>query len=380
MHAIASHSLDENDSYLQSHPLVKLYRDYEELLKDDDIEAVYIAVPHYEHKKWIIEAIKHHKAVLCEKPLVLKSEDIDEINQYVKEYQGYCLEAFKTKFNVGFDHLKEDIHLSIQNYLKTHMLKKYALKKNQFFLKLIEDDLYNTIIVLAKQMQHGLFELSACEERVYDKIQDIELKGFIDRVDLYQNYLKVIDYKSSNKELNLELARLGFNMQMLIYLEMLSKNKNYDKGAVLYFNTKKRMLKSEISILEKQDPESFFKLYKMDGYSVDDTYLEIDHEMEQESDIIKIKLKKDGSPYSNAKIISHDELDTLLQEITLHIQSLYQQMITGDIRIYPTRSDNPNIDMHINPCRFCHYKAICNYDIFYNEDHQIELGGQNEER
>ena len=118
----------------------------------------------------------------------------------------------------------------------------------------------------------------------------------------------------------------------------------------------------------------------MDGYSVDDTYLEIDHEIEQESDIIKIKLKKDGSPYSNAKVISHDELDTLLQEITLHIQSLYQQMITGDIRIYPTRSDNPNIDMHINPCRFCHYKAICNYDIFYNEDHQIELGGQNEER
>lgn len=93
---------------------------------------------------------------------------------------------------------------------------------------------------------------SACEERVYDKIQDIELKGFIDRVDLYQNYLKVIDYKSSNKELNLELARLGFNMQMLIYLEMLSKNKNYDKGAVLYFNTKKRMLKSEISILENK--------------------------------------------------------------------------------------------------------------------------------
>lgn len=111
VHAIASHSLDEKDSYLQSHPLVKLYRDYEELLNDEDIEAVYIALPHYEHKKWIIEAIKHHKKVLCEKPLVLKSEDIDEINQYVKEYQGYCLEAFKTKFNRGFKHLKEDLKL-----------------------------------------------------------------------------------------------------------------------------------------------------------------------------------------------------------------------------------------------------------------------------
>ena len=61
---------------------------------------------------------------------------------------------------------------------------KYALEKKSILLKLIEDDLYNTIIVLGKQMQHGLFELSACEERVYDKIQDIELKGFIDRVDL----------------------------------------------------------------------------------------------------------------------------------------------------------------------------------------------------
>ena len=120
-------------------------------------------------------------------------------------------------------------------------------------------------------------------------------------------------------------------MQMLIYLEMLSKNKNYDKGAVLYFNTKKRMLKSDVSILEKQDPENFFKLYKMDGYSVDETYLEIDHDMEQESSVIQVKLKKDGSPYNNAKIISHDELNTLLQEITLHIQGLYQQMISGDI-------------------------------------------------
>lgn len=62
------------------------------------------------------------------------------------------------------------------------------------------------------------------------RFKDIELKGFIDRVDLYQNYLKVIDYKSSNKELNLELARLGFNMQMLIYLEMLSKIKTMIKA------------------------------------------------------------------------------------------------------------------------------------------------------
>ena len=76
----------------------------------------------------------------------------------------------------NFDSLKEDIHLCVQKYLNEHFQKKYALPKNQFFLKLVEDDLYNTILVLSKQMQRGLFELSVCEERVYDQIQDIELK------------------------------------------------------------------------------------------------------------------------------------------------------------------------------------------------------------
>ena len=69
-----------------------------------------------------------------------------------------------------------------------------------------------------------------------------------------------------------------------------------------------------------------------------------------------------------------------MRDIAKHIQDLYDQMISGDISIYPTRSDQPAIDQHINPCRFCHYRPLCNYDIFYNENHMIEQGENNEER
>lgn len=305
----------------------------------------------------------------------LQNNEIGTLVHYVLEKNSKYFSNNKPK---NFAHLKNDIHKSLEYFIKNNYQDKFVLPQNQFFIEMIQDDLYNTIIVLSKQMEKGLFELDDCERKVFENIDDIELKGFIDRVDKYQDYIKVIDYKSSQKELNLDLARLGFKIQMLLYLEMLSKESHLNKGAVLYFNTKKRMLKSEISILEKQSAENYFKLYKMDGYSVDTVYQNIDSEIETESSLIQVKLKKDGSPYKNSKVISKEDLDMLICDIIKHIQDLYKQMNLGDIRIYPTRSDSPSIDSHINPCSFCCYRSLCGYDVFYNEDHMISIGGKNE--
>lgn len=307
----------------------------------------------------------------------LQSNEIGTLVHYVLEKNSKYFSDNQPK---SFIHLQNDINHCIHYYLKKNHQDKFDLPQNHFFIEMIKDDLYNTIIVLQKQMEKGLFSLYTCEKKVYDQIEDMELKGFIDRVDIYQDYIKVIDYKSSQKELNLDLARLGFKIQMLLYLEMLSKEKQCSKGAVLYFNTKKRILKSDISILEKQTADNYFKLYKMDGYSVDQVYQNIDSEMEQESSIIQVKLKKDGSPYRHSKIILHEELDTLIFDITKHIQELYKQMNSGNINIYPTRSESPAIDASIHPCPLCSYRPLCGYDVFYNEDHMIDIGGKDEER
>lgn len=112
IYAIGSRSLKErSDEYINNHPNVVVYNDYNDLLNDEKVEAVYVALPHKLHKTWIIEAMKHHKAVLSEKPIVLSIEDINEIISVNQEYKSYCLEALKTKFNDGLNHLKEDIKL-----------------------------------------------------------------------------------------------------------------------------------------------------------------------------------------------------------------------------------------------------------------------------
>ena len=111
IYAIASHSLTSDDEYVKAHPEVKIYQDYDELLQDRELDAVYIALPHKYHKEWILKALDNHIAVLSEKPMVLTVADIEEIKTKVYTEKGYCLEALKTKFNIGLEHLKQDLSL-----------------------------------------------------------------------------------------------------------------------------------------------------------------------------------------------------------------------------------------------------------------------------
>jgi ATP-dependent helicase/DNAse subunit B len=47
-------------------------------------------------------------------------------------------------------------------------------------------------------------------------------------------------------------------------------------------------------------------------------------------------------------------------------------MNEGHIEIFPKDSDNQSIHMKVNPCRYCSYKTICHFDVFYNEYDLIE--------
>ena len=75
LYAIASRSEVPSDVA----PEVKHYSSYEDLLNDPEIQAVYIPVPNGVHKKWAIEAMKHGKNVLCEKPIAMNEAEAKEM-------------------------------------------------------------------------------------------------------------------------------------------------------------------------------------------------------------------------------------------------------------------------------------------------------------
>lgn len=108
--AIASLSgLEKAKSVANEHNIEKVYDNYEKLLEDSDIDAVYIPLPNHLHKKWVIEAAKRGKHILCEKPAALNAKEVIEMNNICKEHDVLFMEAFMYQFHPQHNRVLEII-------------------------------------------------------------------------------------------------------------------------------------------------------------------------------------------------------------------------------------------------------------------------------
>ncbi len=96
--AIASRSQDRADQFAKSFQIKKAYTSYEELVKDPEINVIYIGTPHTEHKANTELCIRNGKAVLCEKPFTLNEKDTKYLISLAREYNVFLMEAMWTKF------------------------------------------------------------------------------------------------------------------------------------------------------------------------------------------------------------------------------------------------------------------------------------------
>src|SRR5262249_22283406 len=55
------------------------YRDWNDLLKDDAVQAVTICLPHNLHARAALDAAHHRKHILTEKPMCLSLEECDRM-------------------------------------------------------------------------------------------------------------------------------------------------------------------------------------------------------------------------------------------------------------------------------------------------------------
>ncbi|MFV0394007.1 MAG: PD-(D/E)XK nuclease family protein, partial [Coprobacillaceae bacterium] len=313
----------------------------------------------------------------------LQANEIGTLVHYILDSSTPFFKNNQHSKTIEISSIQEHIHKTIATYINENsdIKRKLEQPKNKFFIECIQEDMIHTIMILMQQMQASSFHVDSTEEKLYATYGDFDIKGFVDRVDVFSNYIKVIDYKSSDKDLDLGLAMQGFNIQMLLYMDILAKDKQLEKGALLYFNTKKRILKSSLSILEEEQVENFFKQYRMNGYVVDDIVEDIDNQIDGTSNIIKVRhVKRDNSYKGN--VITKDSLEKLLSIVGEHISYLYQKIYTGTISISPKGSNDPAIHTKVNPCSYCSYRSICNLDVFYNNptlvkniDIEAVLGG-----
>src|SRR5580700_2283135 len=79
VYGLASRDSVRAQNFAQSLGIAKTYATYEELLADEQIEAVYIPLPNHLHVPWAIKACEAGKHVLGEKPIGLSVEEVRQL-------------------------------------------------------------------------------------------------------------------------------------------------------------------------------------------------------------------------------------------------------------------------------------------------------------
>ncbi len=108
--ALASQNPDKAADFVQKNKIEKLYDSYERLLECPDIDLVYIPLPNHLHVEWIKKAALKGKHVLCEKPLGLTSQEVEECIAIARETNTKIMEAFMYKFHPQWITAKKIIH------------------------------------------------------------------------------------------------------------------------------------------------------------------------------------------------------------------------------------------------------------------------------
>lgn len=96
--AVASRSAQRARDFAEAHRIPRAFGSYRELLSDPDVDAVYIATPHPQHRAAAIAALTAGKAILVEKTFTATVSGAQEIIDIARARGVFAMEAMWTRF------------------------------------------------------------------------------------------------------------------------------------------------------------------------------------------------------------------------------------------------------------------------------------------
>ncbi|MBP5281051.1 MAG: exodeoxyribonuclease V subunit gamma [Lachnospiraceae bacterium] len=236
-----------------------------------------------------------------------------------------------------------------------------------------------TVMTLQGQLKKGSFVPCDFEEK-FDRLIDLgeiqgepvkmSLMGRIDRVDLAEDdgnvYVKVMDYKSGDKKVDLTALYHGLQMQLVVYVnEALQKAKKAhpDKevvpAAILYYHLADPVVEEKKEMTEEELEHELRQALCAKGIVNDsmDVIRLLDSEFEEQSEVIPVKLNKNGSFSKKGTYVqSKENLELISEFVSEKVKSLGKEILAGNIALSPYERGEENA------CKYCPYSKACGFD------------------
>ncbi len=110
VYAVGSRNLNKAKEFANKYNINKYYGSYEDLVRDNNIDLIYIATPHSEHYENIKLCLNNNKNVLCEKAFTVNSKQAIEVIKLAKNKKLLLAEAIWTRYMPFIEQVKEEIN------------------------------------------------------------------------------------------------------------------------------------------------------------------------------------------------------------------------------------------------------------------------------
>ncbi len=258
---------------------------------------------------------------------------------------------------------KYDIFNSIPKYrILAQRLKKVIVKSMQYIVESIQKSEFE---VLGHERE---FKEGKDYPPIVFELQDgkkVEITGKIDRMDIAKtpdgNYIRIIDYKSSIKNINLNEVLAGLQLQLLTYLDAACKKENVLPAGVFYFNLIDPIINGSQTMSEEEIEAELRKQFKMQGLILADSKIVRKMDLSLNtgaSDIIPAYINKEGEVSKRANVLNQKQFETLQRYMEKIIKQISEEILHGNIAIEPYYQ----LQNKKTPCEYCEYKAICQFN------------------
>ena len=133
LYAIAGRNAEKVTQFVEEFGFQVGYNTYEEMLDNEELDAIYIPLPNSMHCEWVKKFARAGKHILCEKPMGLTETEVLEMVEVCRENDVILMEAFAYLHSSAIKEVKAKLESGIigeVNFIESNFLTERPKDEN----------------------------------------------------------------------------------------------------------------------------------------------------------------------------------------------------------------------------------------------------------